>query len=975
MSQPEQNATIDATLPAAPADPVAESSVTMPPSAPDAADGVAQAAAAELAPSQTTQLLSQSATASSPEPMPLTQELPPPTQSTDASASQTVDSVALSSLPPSQVTQPINPSPDSTNTLTQTTSEADNSAEANGLISSSATVAVAEPAKVDDAFAGELAQVAQPEQVLVPAADAPAADAIKSEPVADVAPVTAAPEFASGLPASAAPPDAEPLPAASAEAAAAPLTTLVNGTAASTAPHVDAAPLDLGAAPAPASSSAPVAVPASLPPPARLAQAAATRPRAPPGLVQMSTAQIKFAQNAIRSLKVRSEARWFLDPVDPIALNIPSYALIVKEPMDLGTIDFKLSLTSYNRTAQASGNPAPRPSEKVRMAMARNLDPARDYYATVDDFVRDVILVFDNCARFNGEEHQIAKQGRELQQVFEKQMKSIPAAEAEPVKSAAAMPAPPKPRTSSASAMPIARRTSSTDANGRPKREIIPPPSKDLPWDDTSHASQSIAGPSIAKKRRRTTLTPREQAYYARINSEDLKFAQKVVDELYKPAHQNIAWVFYDLPDTTLDFAPAYYEMIKQPVSMRKIAMKLKAGEFSDLADFDAAWQLLFRNCFTFNPPDTDVYVMGKKLKDAYEDKMKKRPIHPPLSPDPLDDVEMVDADGEESRLADIEAQIAKLRAEAATLKKDVKPVKTKAAPLASAPSSKKAKTSTAKAAASTALAPPALSPTEVEATVPKPAKKKASKPKDANGSSSGASKKKGGAGGAPSPARRASSGAAGGSNGASKKQRRESQPAKPVETFQEITYPQKEELAIKIQELPEDRLDGALSIIAEDKPPSAGDQDEIELDIDAISPKTLYKLYTYVVGPLPVVGTSAGTSANGAAGAGAADGQGNGGSSKKKKNAKKSKPASGAGAADGRKRGTGGLKRKNLDEEEEAQRIASLRQQLNQFNGGDTSASGSASALPVDAGHDDLVHSDSSSGDDSGSDSESDFD
>ena len=82
----------------------------------------------------------------------------------------------------------------------------------------------------------------------------------------------------------------------------------------------------------------------------------------------------------------------------------------------------------------------------------------------------------------------------------------------------------------------------------------------------------------------------------------------------------------------------------------------------------------------------------------------------------------------------------------------------------------------------------------------------------------------------------------------------------------------------------------------------------------------------------------------------------------------------------DGRKRGTGGLKKKNLDESEEAERIARLQQQLQQFN--DPSAA--TKATPTDAAadpaassmHDDLVQSDSSSGDDDDeSDSESDMD
>ena len=149
-------------------------------------------------------------------------------------------------------------------------------------------------------------------------------------------------------------------------------------------------------------------------------------------------------------------------------------------------------------------------------------------------------------------------------------------------------------------------------------------------------------------------------------------------------------------------------------------------------------------------------------------------------------------------------------------------------------------------------------------------------------------------------------------------------------EEVREVTYEQKEELAAKITQLPDDRLDGALKIIAEDKPPNANEDEEIELDIDDLSPSTLYKLYRYVVRP-------------------------------KGKKVTTSKLSS----SDGRKRGTGGVKRKNLDEEEEAARIARLQAQLNQFDNPDMSTSSASASKPATkaAGHDDLVASDSSSG------------
>ncbi|CDS01241.1 hypothetical protein [Sporisorium scitamineum] len=154
-------------------------------------------------------------------------------------------------------------------------------------------------------------------------------------------------------------------------------------------------------------------------------------------------------------------------------------------------------------------------------------------------------------------------------------------------------------------------------------------------------------------------------------------------------------------------------------------------------------------------------------------------------------------------------------------------------------------------------------------------------------------------------------------------------------EDIRTVTYEQKEELAAKITELSEERLDGAIRIINEDKPPNQNDEEEIELDIDELSPRTLYKLYKYVVRP--------------------------------KKPAPVANKNSKSAPLDGRKRGTGGIKKKNLDEGEEAERIARLQQQLEQFGNPEAVGAGGAAG-----GHDDLVHSESSS-DESGSDSDSD--
>jgi bromodomain-containing factor 1 len=107
--------------------------------------------------------------------------------------------------------------------------------------------------------------------------------------------------------------------------------------------------------------------------------------------------------STVRTLKKLKDAAPFLHPVDPISLGIPHYTTAIKTPMDLGTVEKKLM----------ASHPA-----KPDLTKAR--------YNTVDEFVKDVKLIFQNCITFNGPDHAISQMGKRLESVFEKQIKQVP---------------------------------------------------------------------------------------------------------------------------------------------------------------------------------------------------------------------------------------------------------------------------------------------------------------------------------------------------------------------------------------------------------------------------------------------------------------------------------------------------------------------------------------------------------------------
>lgn len=220
----------------------------------------------------------------------------------------------------------------------------------------------------------------------------------------------------------------------------------------------------------------------------------------------------------MRNLKKSKDAGPFLRPVDPLALNIPHYITIIKNPMDFSTVERKLASSNPSKPDPNKNNPR---------------------YATADEFVNDVRLIFINCLTFNGPDHPVTAMGKRVEDIFDKQIKNMPAA-AEPIPRKATPPPPPPPvqtpevkrappvRRPSTS-VPVIRRSEAEAISARPKREIHPPPPKDLPYADAP------------KKARKASKSNKDDG-----SAEQLKFCYKVLSDLNRKAHWAIANPFYE---------------------------------------------------------------------------------------------------------------------------------------------------------------------------------------------------------------------------------------------------------------------------------------------------------------------------------------------------------------------------------------------------------------------------------------------
>jgi hypothetical protein len=109
--------------------------------------------------------------------------------------------------------------------------------------------------------------------------------------------------------------------------------------------------------------------------------------------VQMGVEELSEYCQKVLQIFLDHPLSWpFLAPVDVVALAIPDYLNVIKQPMDLGTISKRLNDQEYKR---------------------------------IEDFVEDVRLVWKNCKRYNNETLDIHKSAQTLEALFEEKLEPI----------------------------------------------------------------------------------------------------------------------------------------------------------------------------------------------------------------------------------------------------------------------------------------------------------------------------------------------------------------------------------------------------------------------------------------------------------------------------------------------------------------------------------------------------------------------
>ncbi|CAI6265351.1 unnamed protein product [Periconia digitata] len=356
----------------------------------------------------------------------------------------------------------------------------------------------------------------------------------------------------------------------------------------------------------------------------------------------MTEGQRKFLLERIRNTKKIKVSVAFKDPVDPAALNIPTYYDIVKKPMDLTKIENKLKEAKYPK---------------------------------VVDFMEDLDQIITNSELFNSSSHPITQNGYNMRAYFLKGTERLPREGDEPAKaskhtkkpSTAAVPnkarresrvapttaksptAPTPTATSPGTVWPLQDgvpliRRESQSLDGRPKREIHRPAPKDLPYSK-----------------------PRKKKY-----QHEIKFCASVMAELMKPKYRAISFPFTAPVDPVALNIPSYLKIIKKPMDFGTIEQQLKEGQYQSAKEFHNDCMLVFNNCFKFNPEGDEVNKMGKQFQELFNSLWAEKsewlsqhaPEAVPQSPGSSEDEEEEDEEEEDPAQAQylaLQKQIAQL--------------------------------------------------------------------------------------------------------------------------------------------------------------------------------------------------------------------------------------------------------------------------------------------------------------------------
>ncbi|XP_053104929.1 bromodomain testis-specific protein isoform X2 [Hemicordylus capensis] len=356
------------------------------------------------------------------------------------------------------------------------------------------------------------------------------------------------------------------------------------------------------------------------------------------------TNQLQYLQRVVMKAMWRHNFSWpFHQPVDAAGLKLPDYYNIIKNPMDLSTIQKRLE---------------------------------HNYYTCAAECIENFKTMFANCYLYNKAGDDIVFMAQELEKVFFQKVAQMPAEEkimvankgkrkggkadgtrqpdmgilqvkqsqqpkpAKKVKQFQMMmptsqqnASEPSPETTSSDIIPasemttkgVKRKADTTTAIITASSESSPAPNEPK---IAKLSSREECEESLSKRDLPDSQQPPESIKTVKL-TEQLRYCNEILMEMFSKQHAAYAWPFYNPVDVTALGLEDYHDIIKYPMDLGTIRKKMENYEYKDTQEFAADVRLMFINCYRYNSPDHEVVVMARKLQDVFEMQFARIPDEP----------------------------------------------------------------------------------------------------------------------------------------------------------------------------------------------------------------------------------------------------------------------------------------------------------------------------------------------------------
>ncbi|CAG5124971.1 unnamed protein product, partial [Candidula unifasciata] len=635
-----------------------------------------------------------------------------------------------------------------------------------------------------------------------------------------------------------------------------------------------------------------------------------------------NTNQLQFMLKTVVKAVWKHQFAWpFHQPVDAVKMQLHDYHKIIKTPMDLGTIKKRLETYYYNSAKEAMQDfntmftncyVYNKPGDDITL-MAQELEKL--FLQKVADMPPEEIELPITGKKGKGAKAAAAAAARSVLKHMNSDKsvsptlipRSTPARSAtalvyqpppkavvtsppvssklamntsvplEDIQPASLQPVPPSAVLPSQPSKPkksLKRKADTTTPGTYVGSAVIPALHYDPPYEPLSIEEEGQHSRRESVRQIKKPKLPDEPGVITDVNqhsskskksrlTEQMRYCSAIVKELMTKKHQAYAWPFLKPVDAEGLGLHDYYDIIKKPMDLATVKKKMETREYRAISEFAEDVRQIFHNCYRYNPPDSDVAKMGRKLQEVFEMKYARMPEDAPQTdPTPPSSVasgltrgeegsglssvdHSSDNDSEEERerkLSDLQEQLAKVQEQLASLTREhVQRLKEKNENKTKK-KKKKDKEEIKKELTDTITPPPhvpmaSLPPPALTKDTPKP-KKKSKQKSPANKKPRNNSINLG----APNHKRAGLLPAAA--------------PVPPPfdsdedeDNAKPMTYDEKRQLSLDINKLPGDKLGRVVHII-QSKEPSLRDSnpDEIEIDFETLKPSTLRELEEYVM-------------------------------------------------------------------------------------------------------------------------------